>query len=104
MAWGVKLNRDHVRLWQRLAMLWGGFVLFGLVAGMHLNPRLDEITFIALLPLAVLVPYALICAALALIRLLWVPQFLQAFQFRRLTRNLCLRQDPRPQTYRRLAD
>lgn len=68
MAWGVRLNRPHVRLWQGLAVLWGAFVLFGLVVGAHLRPRMDEIVIVALLPLAVLIPYAVLSFLLTLLR------------------------------------
>lgn len=71
MAWGVRLNQDHVRLWRGYLLAWLAFVGFGLVIGAHLKPRPDEVAFMLVLPLAVLVPYASLCFVGAVLRSLW---------------------------------
>lgn len=91
MAWGVELNRPHLRLWGRLAVGWALFVGFGLVAGAHLKPRADEITFMLALPLAVVIPYVLVSFVGVTIRSLWLaPRGL--IGFRRLGTNKRLAQ------------
>lgn len=97
MGWGISLNRDHLAVWGRWAILWLLFIGFGLIAGWHLSPRLDEIVTVALLPLAVLVPYVLGCLGLAVFRLLWPPLR------RALGANQRLGEQARSQTNRRLA-
>lgn len=61
----VGLNRPHLALWGRLALLWLMYVGFCLVAGWHLKPRPDEVAFVLLLPLPFVVLYALGCLVLA---------------------------------------
>ena len=58
-------------MWRRYLLGWLAFVAFGLAAGWHLKPRLDEVAVVLVLPLAVLVPYVLGCLVLTILRLLW---------------------------------
>lgn len=74
MRWRISLNWDHVYLWIGLGFCWLAFIGFALVAGAHHKPRLDEVTVVLLLPLGLLVPYALGCIFLAVLRLLWPPR------------------------------
>lgn len=68
-SWGIGINWAHVAVWRRFVYLWLGYVGLGIVAGAHLGPRPDEIAFVLLLPLAVVVPYALVCLGLAALKL-----------------------------------
>lgn len=68
-SWGIGINWAHVAVWRRFAYLWLGYVGLGLVAGAHLGPRPDEIAFVLLLPLAVVVPYGLACLGLVALKL-----------------------------------
>lgn len=95
MAWKVEINRPHARLWGVYLGVWLAFVGCGLVLGAHLKPRADEVAFVLALPLAVLLPYALLCLGLAFMKS-WAPQLLKAVQFRRFARNLRLRQHAGP--------
>jgi hypothetical protein len=74
MAWGVSLNPPHMLLLLRCAVAWGTYLAFGLVLGAcyGIRPRADEFVFVAALPLAVLIPYALACLAGAALKVwLW---------------------------------
>lgn len=71
-GWRISINRAHVALWRRCLLGWIGFVGFALIAGAHLKPRMDEVLVVFFLPFwLVLLPYAIGCLALALVRLLW---------------------------------
>ena len=69
MALRIHLNKPHVERLAQFAVVWCIYLAFCLIAGWSLNPRLDEVIFVATLPLYVLVPYALFCFAAALIKL-----------------------------------
>lgn len=66
---GVRLNKPHLQLWGRFAIMWGVFVVFCLIAGWHLKPRTDEVLAVATLPLWFLIPYIFGCLIIAYIRL-----------------------------------
>lgn len=65
----VVIEHTHLKLWGRLFTLWGSYVVFCLIAGATLHPRLDEVLFVATLPLWILVPYILFCFIVAWIKL-----------------------------------
>ena len=52
-------------------MTWFAFVAFGIVIGWGFNPRSDEIAFMLAVPLIVVVPYAVICLVLAVVKASW---------------------------------
>ena len=87
MAWTIKINRPHARLWRRYLMAWLAFVAFGLVIGAYLKPRADEIIFMVTLPLAIVVPYALLCLGVAAVRSLLPPGGVVAWRQRRIGRQ-----------------
>lgn len=68
MGWGIRINWGHVNLWLTYGVAWLAFVGFALVAGWHLKPRLDEVVVVVLLPLGVLVPYAVLCFLVAALK------------------------------------
>lgn len=82
MTWGFGLNWPHVTLWRRLFMAWLVFVAFGLVLGWRFGPRPDEVAFMLVLPLLVVLPYAVGCLGLAVLRLLWASAHRRAFVWR----------------------
>jgi len=67
-AWRIGLNRTHFAVWGQVLAAWLVYVAFGLVAGFALHPRMDEVLFVLFLPLAVLVPYVLLCLGLLPLR------------------------------------
>ena len=69
MGWGIRINWGHVAIWRRLAILWLGYVGVGLLVGWKLGPRLDEIAFLLLLPLAPLAAWIALSFLWALLRL-----------------------------------
>jgi hypothetical protein len=71
MGWGIKLNTTQLLAAKRALIVWLGFVSFGLVMGAGLNPRPDEIVFMVLLPVPLLILYALASLAVGMLRLLW---------------------------------
>ena len=83
MRWSLGINWPHVHLWVGALVAWFGLVGFALLAGPRARP--DEVAFAVLLPLVVIVPYALICIGLAALkawlwraRLLWRPRRLRS--------------------------
>lgn len=88
MAWRLTLNVPHLRLWAGLAVGWAGFVLFALIAGSHLKPRIDEVLTVALLPLGILVPYVIGCLIVAVGKALFYSA--AALPWRQLGRNFRL--------------
>jgi hypothetical protein len=64
----VSLNYSHMLVWRRYLVGWAAFVAFGIVAGWHLHPRLDEVVFMIALPLWIIVPYAVISLVAAMVR------------------------------------
>ena len=59
MKFGI--NSDHVSLWKRYALSWIFFVLCLVVLGWAKGPRVDEVIFVLLLPVPILVAYVLFC-------------------------------------------
>lgn len=70
----VVIEHAHLKLWGRLFTLWGSYVVFCLIAGATLHPRLDEVLFVSTLPLWILVPYIAFCFFVALIKS-WIVGF-----------------------------
>jgi hypothetical protein len=71
-GWTISLNREHVALLGRATRWWLSYVAFCVVAGWGLGPRWDEVLTLTLLPLGVLLPYAVGCLAVAALRVLLV--------------------------------
>jgi uncharacterized membrane protein len=65
----VKFNTPHIILWGRVLSLWLMYVGFCVIVGWSLHPRLDEVLFAVFLPAFVIVPYIVICLAVAALRL-----------------------------------
>lgn len=80
-TWGIGINWAHVAVWRRVLITYLGFVGFCLIAGAHLKPRPDEIAFMLVLPLWVIVPYTAGCLFLGTAKL-WLVVPLQ-YRFRR---------------------
>lgn len=68
--WGIGINWGHVALWRRWLIQWLIFVGVAVVLGWHLGPRPDEVAAAVFLPMLVLVPYALGCLMLVVVRVL----------------------------------
>lgn len=63
-------NWPHIALWGRLTRFWATYVAAGLIMGWSLGPRVDEVIFVALLPLPFVVIYAVGCLVVAWLRVL----------------------------------
>ena len=68
----ITLNMDHVALLGRWTLWWltyvAGIIVFGL--GFRITPRIDELIVVTLLPVPLVIAYALGCLALAWLRLM----------------------------------
>ena len=73
--WKINLNQDHIHLWKKMGGLWLIYMLFGLISGWHLQPRMDEIIFVLFLPIGIIIPYALACLILVALKQLWTVRF-----------------------------
>ena len=89
MPLSVSLNKPHLARLGIFAVWWAIYLTIALIAGWRLQPRGDEILFVATLPLWLLVPYAVACFAIALIKLWaarwnwWRPGVIQGGPFSR---------------------
>lgn len=49
-------------------MAWLAFVALGIVVGWGLKPRMDEIAFMLVVPVAIVIPYAAFCLVAVFVR------------------------------------
>ena len=68
----IELNADHLAALCRFGILWGVYVAIAVIGGLHLKPRLDEVVFVALLPLPFIAAYAVWCFIVAVLRVYWI--------------------------------
>lgn len=63
----IFINRDHLAVWKRLAMMWGIYLVVCLLGALPITPRLDEFVFVSTLPLwLVVLPYGVFCLVVAI--------------------------------------
>lgn len=84
MAVKITLNRPHMFKWLRWLYAWFVYVIIALIAGWHLKPRPDEIQFVVLLPLVVIVPWAILSLLAAVCQSLWPKRFEGRLRSRRI--------------------
>jgi hypothetical protein len=71
-SWRVTLNHSHFAVWGRIGMWWLTLIVMALIFGPH--ARTDELLFATIvLPLSVLVPYALGTLAIAWAKTMLLP-------------------------------
>ena len=68
----IELNADHLAALVRFSVLWGVYVAIAVIGGLHLKPLLDEVVFVALLPLPFIAAYAVWCFIVAVLRVYWI--------------------------------
>lgn len=84
MRWSLHLNHPHIALWRRALARWLLFVAALVVIGWYHSPRLDEVAFVASLPLVLLVPYVVFCLVASLAKALWFQRRQRQHRPRRL--------------------
>ena len=88
----VTLNWTHIALWGRFAVYFGLWMGAAIIGGWHLKPRLDEVVFVALLPVPLVLLYATGCFCVAAARVwLWpavAPVVVRLQDFRRGRRRI----------------